>query len=175
MVIVGQQLLALNKQHKIVQRELVLPDEDFSLNLSLDSLVRRYKVSNGEVIYGQELPPDFTTEEKIRDAYLTLEPSCAVLGCSVEVVSMPLGYFGLVQTKGSLARLFVSVTCCDGQIEPGYAGKVTFELVNLGPNIVKIPVGAKIAQAYVLRCSSRLTPGYAGRYQNAKGPTCPAF
>jgi len=86
-----------------------------------------------------------------------------------------LGYFGLVQTKGSLARLFVSVTCCDGQIEPGYNGKVTFEMVNLGPNIVKIPIGAKIAQTYVVRCSSRVTPAYAGKYQGATGPTGPVF
>lgn len=175
MIIVGQQLLALNKQHKIIQRELVLPDEDFSLNLSLDPVVKRYNLLKQDVVYGQELPSNFTSEEKVRDAYLSLGPSCAVLGCSAEVVSMPLGYFGLVQTKGSLARLFVTVTCCDGQIEPGYTGKVTFELVNLGKNTVKIPIGAKIAQSYVVRCSSRLTPGYAGKYQGATGPTYPAF
>lgn len=175
MVIVGRQLLALNRQYKIVNRELVLPEEDFSLNLSIDPVVKRYKVSNQELIYGQEIPAELISEERIREAYLTLEPSSVVLGCSLEIVSMPIGYLGLVQTKGSLARMFISATCCDGQVEPGYTGKVTFELVNLGTNTIKIPIGAKIAQAYIFRCSSRDTPAYEGKYQGATGPTCAVF
>lgn len=175
MVIVGQQLLALNKQFNIVGRELVLPEEDFALNLSLDPAVKRYQGVGQGVVYGQEFPSALLTEEHIRDAYLTLAPLDAVLGCSREIVSMPLGYFGLVQTKGSLARLFVNLTCCDGQIEPGYRGKVTFEMVNLGSYAVKIPIGARIAQTYILRCSSRSTPAYSGKYQGASGPTGPVF
>ncbi|WP_428981187.1 dCTP deaminase domain-containing protein [Marinomonas rhodophyticola] len=40
---------------------------------------------------------------------------------------MPNNKFGLVQTKGSIARGFISVHMSDGQVDPGYKGKVTLE------------------------------------------------
>jgi dCTP deaminase len=175
MVIVGEQLLGLNKQFSIVSRELALPEEDFSLALGLESVIKRYKRMEGALIFGQEVPAEAIIEERLKGPYLTIRPAEAVLACSVESVRMPEGFFGLVQTKGSLARLFITVTCCDGQVEPGFEGKVTFEIANLGPNAISIPVRAKIAQMYVLRCSSRRTPVYRGKYQNAKGPTTALF
>lgn len=171
MLIVGDSLRGLNNHFRVVKRELVLPEEDFSLNLALDRVVKKYETLKEPIVYGQDLPPASIKAERIKDPYLLLEPGDTVLACSVEVVSMPEGYFGLVQTKGSLARLFVTATCCDGQIEPGYDGRVTFELVNLGKNSIHIPIGARVAQMYIFRCSTRATPRYSGKYQGAKGPT----
>jgi len=67
---------------------------------------------------------------------------------------MPLGYIGFVQTKGTLARLFVAAHCTDVQIEPGFSGKVTLELMNQSPFDIAIPVGANIAQIYIMSVKS---------------------
>ncbi len=87
---------------------------------------------------------------------------------------MPVEYFGLVQTKGSLARLFISATCNDGQIEPGFKGKITLELANFGNAEIQIPLGETIAQMFLFRCTTAAKP-YAGRYQNADEPTLATF
>jgi deoxycytidine triphosphate deaminase len=84
---------------------------------------------------------------------------------------MPPGYFGLIQTKGSLARLFIAVTCNDGQIDAGYEGRVTFEIVNLGHLRVRAPRLAPVAELYVFRTSTNNVSLYNGRYQGADKPT----
>jgi deoxycytidine triphosphate deaminase len=86
---------------------------------------------------------------------------------------MPKGYMGLIQTKGSLARLFVMVQCSDAQVDPGYEGHLTFEICNLGDFVVNIKRGSKVAQLFLLKCSTRDIDGYNGRYQGATGPTVP--
>lgn len=78
---------------------------------------------------------------------------------------------GFVQTKGSLARLFVTVQCCDAQIDPGFKGNITFEIVNLGPLRVKLRVDQEIAQLFIVKTTTKYVTLYQGRYQDADGPT----
>lgn len=171
MIIVGEQLSNLNRQLGIVDRGLQSPADNFSINLSLENQFIGYLPNAIEVIYGSDLPQSVIVNKKPSDSFVTLEPKEAVLGCSIEKVTMPKGYFGLLQTKGSLARLFITATCCDGQIEPGYSGKITFELVNFGLLKVKIPIGSPVVQMYIFKCSSTSTPVYEGRYQLSNQPT----
>jgi deoxycytidine triphosphate deaminase len=88
---------------------------------------------------------------------------------------MPNGFFGLIQTKGTLARLFVSATCNDGQVEPGYKGKLTLELMNFSNYQVDLPIGCEVAQLFIFQCSGETVNPYAGKYQAATGPTLPRF
>ena len=101
---------------------------------------------------------------------LVLSPRQAVLACSKEFVKMPKGYMGLLQTKGSLARLFISVHCSDGQVEPGFEGRVTFEICNMGNATVKILNGAPIAQMFIFKTSSNKV-AYNGKYCHSQKPT----
>ena len=96
-----------------------------------------------------------------------------MLACSSQNITMPLGYIGFVQTKGTLARLFVAAHCADAQIEPGFSGKVTLELMNQSPFDIAIPVGANIAQIYIMRCSTDNSKPYNGKYQRCEIPTLP--
>ncbi len=84
---------------------------------------------------------------------------------------MPLDVMGFIQTKGSLARGFVMAHLCDGQIDPGYHGKITLELVNLGPVAYRLSPGMPIAQLFFMKLTSPVESGYQGRYQGATGPT----
>ena len=117
--------------------------------------------------YGHTIPQDWKKSEVIDQNGLLLSPGACVLACSRQRIRIPLGYFGLIQTEGSLARLFVGVQISDGQVEGGYQGKVTFELVNLANYSVILPVDSPISQLFIFKTSTRDYKPYAGRYNKA--------
>src|SRR6185437_6671937 len=131
MLIVGKNLSTLIRQHRIVDKDECFDNTSISLRLDRDILVAER--CKDPITYGHSVPSDLWTDERIDDDGYVLAPQAAILACSYERVCMPMGYFGFVQTKGSLARLLVSITCTDGQVECGYKGKVTFEIVNHAP------------------------------------------
>lgn len=152
--------------------------EEFSVRVRLDHFVRRMKVApeTNPLIYGTPYQvSNYFEDESDAGRDLTLAPGECALACSVDSYAMPDSYFGLVQTKGSLARLFVSATCNDGQVEPGYRGKITLELTNHATFPVTLPTGTTVAQLFVLRCSTSARHPYDGRYQDADRPTLAFF
>lgn len=176
MIVISENLVGIARRFEICPPELV---EEFSLRVRLDRVVRRVRSTPdvaGPVTYEVPFDPDLVYEPPmvVRDS-LILEPGMSALACSLDAYRMPAGYFGLLQTKGSLARMFVSATANDGQVEPGYHGKITLELTNHATFPVAIRPGASVAQLFIVRCSSDAAKPYAGRYQGADGPTVPIF
>jgi deoxycytidine triphosphate deaminase len=170
MIIVGANLQALIEQHGIISEARSF--DDTSLSLSLDREIAYYEPDeNAEIVYGNAIPEKWVKRARIPDEGLLLPPKTCVLGCSRERVTMPIGYFGMLQTKGSLARLFTMIDCSDGQIDPGYSGKITFEIVNLSDFRVRIPPNARVAQLFIYRTSTTAVHPYQGRYQGATKPT----
>lgn len=170
MLIVGDNLRDLVDQYGIIRDKRCF--DNSSLSLSIDRELIYVEPSSGsEIVYGRAIPEKWLRRSAIPDEGMVLAPKSGVLGCSRESVSMPLGYFGLLQTKGSLSRLFVVVNCCDGQIEGGYSGKITFEIVNLASFGVRLSQGDKVGQLFIFKTSTRAVEPYAGRYQGAQGPT----
>jgi deoxycytidine triphosphate deaminase len=152
--------------------------EEFSIGIRLHSAVRRVRKEGhgGQFVFGNAYDPSlFYHKESQTGRDLVLDQGDCVLACSAERYRMPPGYFGLVQTRGSLARMFVSACCNDGQIEPGFDGRITLELTSHAPFQVVIPVGSRIAQLFIFRCSTEVGKPYDGSYQNAEGPTVPTF
>lgn len=144
--------------------------DTFSVTLSLGPTLIKYLTDNVEFIDYKGVIPQEVIDATIVDDYLTLNPKECVLACSNEYVKMPKGYIGFLQTKGSLARLFVMAHCCDGQVEPGYEGRVTFELTNLGEAPVRIHFGQPIAQMFIHQVSSD-KDAYSGHYSHSDLPT----
>ena len=167
MIVVSENLKGLIEQTSLVPLTAL---DEFSITLTLSKDIVRLDVPNGqEVVYGTTVPKECIKEDVLTDA-LILSPRQAVLACSKELVKMPKGYMGLLQTKGSLARLFVSVHCSDGQVEPGFEGRVTFEICNMGNATVKILNGAPIAQMFIFKTSSNKS-AYDGKYCHSQKPT----
>ena len=175
MLIVSKNLAGIVHRFSICPAGLV---EEFSLGVRLDSAVRRLAdevQSASPIVFGQ--PYDAGTyfkELSHVERDLVLRAGDSVLAYSADAYAMPAGYFGLLQTRGSLARLFVSINCNDGQIEPGYRGRITLEITNHSRIPVAIPVGSRIGQLFVFKCSTDAKP-YDGRYQDADQPTLAAF
>lgn len=143
--------------------------DTFSISLHLGRIIRRYEAVESPVTYGTPVNEAYVESVEIDNEYI-LRSGQAILGCSEERINMPLGYIGFIQTKGSLARLFISVHCSDGQIEPGYTGKITFEICNMGPLNVRLPLRCKVAQLFIFQTSGD-KEAYDGRYQGATQPT----
>lgn len=142
--------------------------DEVSVELHLDSTLLRYLPRPRPA----ELPSDLDFE-RIHigpDESFLLPPGDCVLACSRERVSMPTDHMGFVQTKGSIARGFLLAHACDGQIDPGYSGHVTLELVNLSSITYVLREGLPIARLFVESISSPVR-SYSGRYQGSVGPT----
>jgi deoxycytidine triphosphate deaminase len=172
MVIIGRNLLGLIRQYDICPERLF---DRFSISLELDDCVLRPRPpASGAIRYDMQEVEGLFEEQSLASGELVLAPGEAVLACSSDIVRMPIGYIGMLQAKGSLARLFVSVHCSDSQVEPGFIGKVTFELVNHSPFRVALAFRARVAQLFIFKCSTaNPDDSYNGRYQNASKPTLP--
>ncbi|WP_041258106.1 dCTP deaminase [Fibrella aestuarina] len=173
MIIVGDNLKSLITQHNIVD-DLASGFDNTSIGLTLDSLIIKIIPNDESVIltYGTEIPEEWIQEQVINiNDGVVLEPKQSVLACSYETVKIPIGYFGLLQTKGSLARLFVSLHCNDSQIEPGFKGKITFEICNLSNMRIRLLPRQKVGDLFIIKASTKHVNSYNGRYQNATKPT----
>ncbi|TNB46789.1 deoxycytidine deaminase [Martelella lutilitoris] len=145
-----------------------------SILLKLGGTVFVPSKQEGRVIrYGLHEVDDFYKEKKLEEGELLLRPSECVLACSTDRIHMPAGYMGFIQTKGTLARLFVITHCTDPQIDSGFNGKITFEIVNLSPFEIVLPVGSPVAQLFVSRVSTENFPPYSGKYRDSDIPTLP--
>lgn len=169
MVITGNNLRDLIRQHGIVSDFQSF--DTFSISLSLSEDIAWYKNTDAIVSYEEPLDPELVTRAKVEASGLILEPQSCILACSHEDINIPPGYIGFIQTKGSLARLFVSAHCSDSQIETGYKGKITFELINSGKLRVRLKYKSKIAQLFLFKTSQKNPVLYNGKYNNAVEPT----
>lgn len=121
--------------------------------------------------------PPFELETKMENVAsnsdFVLPPGGRVLSCSEEYLNMPLDCMGFIQTKGSIARGFLMAHPCDGQIDPGYSGKVTFEIMNLSDFYYRLIPGMPFASLFLMTLSTPLSAdqAYSGRYQNSGSPT----
>lgn len=172
MIVVGENLKTLVEQYGVVDNPRAFDHSSLTLRMARKVKAIEPPTDNDRaVVYGDDIPEAWIKEKDVPDHGYLLRPQECVLACSVEKVSIPVGYMGFVQTKGSLARLFVTVHCCDAQIDPGFKGNITFEIVNLGPLRVKIRVDQEIAQLFIVKTTTKDVALYQGRYQDADGPT----
>jgi dCTP deaminase len=173
MLIVGDNLKYLIRQYNIVDYEDSFDNTSISLRMGRTIIKMEPDVDSEDnvIYYGEEIPDKYFKEEEIANGGIVIPPKSCILASSYEKVLIPNGYFGLLQTKGSLARLFVSLTCNDGQIEPGFSGKITFEICNLSNFHIKIKPKQFVGQLFIFKTSTKQVELYNGRYQNASGPT----
>ena len=167
MVITEVNLKELVEQYNIVPESSV---DQFSVTLHLSRVIRQYNYPRDAVVtYGDKIGADNISTVEIANEYL-LRPNQSILACSSECVNIPKGYIGFLQTKGSLARLFVTAHCCDGQIEPGFSGHITFEICNMGNLNIRLLPDVPVAQLFLFKCSSDKDV-YEGQYNKSNTPT----
>ena len=170
-------LIVGNDLKKLIENDNIISNSDSydvtCLELALGEKVIELKPTQtiNTLNYGEDIPKEIINETLIQDDGIVLPPKSSVIASSNEKVNMPLGYFGLLQTKASLARMCVSLHFSDGQIDPGFKGKVTFEIFNASDFAIRLYKNLSVGNLYILKASSTQIPEYNGKYCNNDGPT----
>jgi len=103
-----------------------------------------------------------------------LHPGDFVLGTTIERVEIPPDLIAHVEGRSSLGRLAIVVHATAGLCDPGFAGKITLELSNLGAAPVALSPGMRISQLTFTRLSSPAERPYGeergSKYQEQDGP-----
>lgn len=103
---------------------------------------------------------------------IIIEPGEAMLGSTLECITVPPDLVMTLEGKSGLARMFLLPHVQAGYFDPGWHGVGTLELVNLNSRAISLVVGAKICQSRWMRMSSRPTNLYGSEaagshYQNS--------
>ena len=80
-------------------------------------------------------------------------------------MEIPLDLAARVEGKSSLARFGLMVHITAPKIDPGYSGRITLEMFNLGPFPLKLTNGMYICSLTFERLGRPARQGYSGRFQ----------
>ena len=174
-------IIDLDRSDKTVDlNSLISQVNPNSLDLTIGNKYKRPVKHPAPVTYGFEGPNDrerydfeYWVDEQ-DERYITLEPDQSVLACTREYITMPENLCGQLFTKSSLGRMFINHMMA-GVIDAGFHGKLTLELRNDGPHKVRIPVGSRVVQIYLMRLDG--IPGHLyserpSKYMGAETVEC---
>ena len=118
---------------------------------------------------------DYVTETYIEDdEEFILHPGDFVLGTTRERVEIPDDLVAQVEGRSSLGRLAVVVHATAGFVDPGFRGRITLELSNLGTAPVALSPGMRISQIVFTELSRPAAEPYGSergsKYQDQGGP-----
>ena len=102
------------------------------------------------------------------DDQYVLSPNRLTLGQTGEIVELPLHLAARIEGKSSLARLGVSIHATAPTVLPGFKGRLTLEMNNIGPYDVVLKRGMLIAQLIVERVGLPVLREYRGQFQGQK-------
>lgn len=99
---------------------------------------------------------------------ITIKPDRLLLGRIYEKFAMPVQSAGEIEGRSSFARMGLMVHCTGDFINPGYRGHMPLQLVNLGPNAIKVFPYVPICQLKLVRLSGRPARLYGERELQSK-------
>lgn len=107
------------------------------------------------------------------DAFI-LHPGEFALGSTMERVKIPADLVARVEGRSSIGRIAVVVHATAGFVDPGFEGKITLELSNLGRVAVMLYPGMRISQLVFHTMTSPSErpygPGRGSKYFGQDGP-----
>ncbi len=125
-------------------------------------------------------PSELEMAEYVDEVYVEdddefiLHPGEFVLGQTKEWVEVPDDLLGEVEGRSSIGRLAIIVHATAGIIDPGYNGRITLELSNLGKAPVALKPGMRIAQIVFSQLLSPAEKPYGeergSKYQGQEKP-----
>jgi dCTP deaminase len=118
---------------------------------------------------------DYVTETIVEEGNeFVLHPGDFVLGTTKERVEVPPDLVAQVEGRSSLGRLAVVVHATAGFVDPGFRGRITLELSNLGTAPVALTPGMRVSQLVFTELKTRAERPYGSergsKYQDQTGP-----
>ena len=102
---------------------------------------------------------------------LRIEQGQLFLLDTIEYVTMPIDYGGMLMLKSSMGRLGLEHLHA-GWFDPAFSGTATLEVTNLHPFPVTLKRGQPIVQLVLMKMAQRPSRGYdvTGRYNGQNSP-----
>lgn len=169
MVLVDKQIIEESVDENIIvpfNPDLVQPSS-YDLTLGRRFLWISYE-DEGEIIAYDEAPQYEVIELTGREDTIELEPGEFCLAHTEEYIYIPAHLSGIVAGKSTWARKGLTVHQTAGWIDPGFNGRVTLELKNVGYCILELKIGEPIAQLVLMKNDEMPLNEYNGRYQGAE-------
>jgi len=123
----------------------------------------------------QDSVQSYTEKVVVPDGtHFIMHPGEFALGTTLERVGIPHDLVARVEGRSSIGRLAVVVHATAGFIDPGFQGRITLELSNLGRLPVALYPKMRISQICVYQLSSPALRPYGSargsKYQGQTGP-----
>ena len=148
-----------------------------SVDLRLDPIIRviRPHLINPAEIIDPTATPDLqgkidACSEMRRlfpDQPFVLDPGTFVIASTAEKVTLSNSLAARIEGKSSLARFGLPVHLTAPKIDPGWAHKITLEIINLGPFRVYLSPMMEIATLIIERLGRPANQAYQGRFSSA--------
>jgi len=157
--------------------DLDLQVQPASVDLRLGTEFLEFQRTNIPCIHpnSQQEVGEYVTETVIDEGQeFILHPGDFVLGTTIERVAIPEDLIAHVEGRSSLGRLAIVVHATAGLCDPGFRGKITLELSNLGTAPVALTPGMRVSQLTFTELSSPADRPYGpergSKYQDQSGP-----
>lgn len=135
-----------------------------SVDLRLGGEIRKFKRIEKAYIDPREDSSTATELAKIdENKHFILHPGEFVLGTTEEYVKLPADIVGRLEGRSSLGRLGIVVHSTAGYVDPGFHGKLTLEMSNIGMVPVALYPGMRICQLVFVKMSSECEVPYNKR------------
>jgi dCTP deaminase len=114
--------------------------------------------------------PDTELIEIPDNGEFLLHPGEFVLGVTKESVELPADIAGRIDGRSSLGRLGIIVHSTAGHVDPGFKGKLTLEISNIGKLPISIIPGMRFCIILFESLSSAVEKPYKGKYSGMNVP-----
>jgi len=108
-------------------------------------------------------------EKIVCQDYFLIHPGEFVLGETLEEIEIPEDLSAKLEGRSSLGRLGIQIHSTAGHFDPGFKGRPTLEISNIGVLPIKLYPGMLFCQLIFHSLTEKTKKPYKGRYLNQKG------
>ncbi len=148
-----------------------------SVDLRLGSDFIEYKRTNAPCIRpnNEDEVDSYLRETHIpEDEEIIIHPGDFILGTTYEHVEIPNDLVATLEGRSSLGRLAIIIHATAGFIDPGWEGKITLEISNLGTVPIALKPGMRVSQLVISELKTASERPYGeergSKYQGQSGP-----
>lgn len=152
MMLSDRELKEYSIKHKLVHPFIPENCKGATINLTLDSKIKKY-ISEKEIVMGEEVQPDQYEDIDIAEKPFVLQPNESVLIQSVESINIPDDMSGQINERYSVKLLGLLISPAS-YLNPGYRGTMSFVAYNQSPKPIRLVPGIKFSQLAVFRLST---------------------
>ncbi len=146
--------------------------KSIGVDLKLGNTFKIFKVTHKAYVdlSDEHYEPDTETVDIPSGGTFILHPDEFVLGITEENIELPNNIMAHIDGRSSLGRLGIGVHSTAGHVDPGWKGKLTLEISNIGKLPISILPGMRFCCLIFETLSSPVEREYRGKYFGQEGP-----